>query len=72
MNFKNGGAAINQLCNHSSVNLQIIPIDLDNPTNDIYYGPAMNETELLVCIDIGIKAVNKKSDLIFFRRNGNR
>jgi nicotinate-nucleotide--dimethylbenzimidazole phosphoribosyltransferase len=70
LNFKNGGAAINQLCAHSSVNLQVIPIDLDNPTNDIYFGPAMNETELLVSINKGIEAVNKKSDLIVLGEMG--
>ena len=33
-NFKNGGGAINQLCNLSNIKLSVIPIDLENPTKD--------------------------------------
>ena len=33
-NFKNGGAAINQLCNLANIILNVIPIELENPTKD--------------------------------------
>ena len=32
--FKNGGAAINQLCSLSNIRLSVIPIDLEKPTKD--------------------------------------
>ena len=34
-NFKNGGAAINQLCNLAKVMLSIVPIELEKPTKDL-------------------------------------
>ena len=70
LNFKNGGAAINQLCKSASINLKVIPIDLDRPTNDISLGPAMNEEDFLYSINKGIESINKTSDLIVLGEMG--
>ncbi len=69
-NFEAGGAAINQLCNMSDIALDIIPIDLDSPTNDITYGPAMSEAECLDAINIGFNAVDDTSDIILLGEMG--
>tara|TARA_B100000795_G_C22784200_1_gene433795 strand:+ start:268 stop:1278 length:1011 start_codon:yes stop_codon:yes gene_type:complete len=70
LNFKNGGAAINQLCASPFIKLEVIPIDLDKPTNDICEGPAMNQEDLLYSINKGIESVNETSDLIILGEMG--
>ena len=69
-NFQNGGAAINQLCKVAGSDLQVIPIDLENPTKDISKNSAMNETELLAYINIGINSIDKNSDIIILGEMG--
>ena len=69
-NFKNGGAAINQLCKDTSAKLEVIPITLDIPTNDISMGPAMSHDELLFAINQGVESVSINSDLIILGEMG--
>ena len=63
-NFKNGGAAINQLCALNGTNLKVIELDLDKPTQDFSIAPAMSEAELIEAINIGASAVSDDADLI--------
>ena len=44
-NFKQGGAAINQLCDLSNIALSVIPINLDKPTKDFSEEKAMHHVE---------------------------
>ena len=69
-NFKNGGAAINQLCKDTLANLEVIPITLDVPTNDISIGPAMSHDDLLFSINKGVESVSINSDLIILGEMG--
>lgn len=63
-NFRNGGAAINQLCRSVGSDLDVHPIHLDHPTVDFSNAPAMSQEECLEAINIGIIAVNPQSNLI--------
>ena len=44
-NFRNGGAAINQLATHSNAELNIVLLSDGQATADITVGPAMTEQE---------------------------
>ena len=68
--FRKGGAAINQLCKGTGVNLKIIPIDINFQTNDITNGPAMNESEFLFALNKGFSAVKQKTNLIILGEMG--
>ena len=69
-NFKSGGAAINQLCKDTLARLEVIPITLDVPTNDISKGPAMSHDDLLFSINQGVESVSINSDLIILGEMG--
>ena len=62
-NFKNGGAAINQLAQLFNAKLQVYAMDLDLPTNDFTEKPALTEQECLNAISIGWNSVDPDSDL---------
>ena len=49
LNFKSGGAAINQLSSCFGARLDVHALQLDKPTADFTLGPAMSEEE---CIDV--------------------
>ena len=63
MNFQHGGAAINQLCETFGATLDVIALELDNPTADFTAGPAMNEAEVVAALLAGWNAVNPEADL---------
>ena len=63
LNFQNGGAAINQLCKTFGAKLDVIAIDLDNPTNDFTNEPAMSEAECIAALITGWNAVDENCDL---------
>ncbi len=63
-NFKNGGAAINQICAVNGANLKVIDIDLDKPTADFTQQAAMSENEFLAAVNIGANAVSDRVNLI--------
>ena len=69
-NFKNGGAAINQLCNLSNIKLSVIPISLENPTKDFSEEKAMNPDETLSAMKLGYNSVPKKCDLLLLGEMG--
>ena len=62
-NFQAGGAAINQICNVFGAKMDVISLDLDQPTQDFTQGSAMSENELLVALQTGWRAVDPTADL---------
>ncbi len=64
MNFQHGGAAINQLCETFGATLDVIALELDNPTADFTAGPAMDEAEVVAALLAGWNAVNPEADLL--------
>ncbi|MEZ5933317.1 MAG: nicotinate-nucleotide--dimethylbenzimidazole phosphoribosyltransferase [Alphaproteobacteria bacterium] len=63
-NFRNGGAAINQLCKSVGAALDVCPLHLDRPTADFSEKEAMTEEECLTAINAGMAAVNPEADII--------
>ena len=63
-NFKAGGAAINQLCELADLKLDVIPLDLEQPTNDLSLGPAMTENEVIAAMNIGADALDAECDYL--------
>ncbi|MGV6840198.1 MAG: nicotinate-nucleotide--dimethylbenzimidazole phosphoribosyltransferase [Planktomarina sp.] len=62
-NFQAGGAAINQLCTAFGARLDVIALDLDQPTQDFREGPAMDDAAFWVAWDAGWNAVDTDADL---------
>lgn len=69
-NFQNGGAAINQLCRANGADLNVIALDLDQPTADFTQGPAMSETEALAALNRGAAAVDEGADILILGEMG--
>ena len=69
-NFKNGGAAINQLCNLANIILNVIPIELENPTKDFSQEKAMKYDETLAAMQLGFNSVPKDCDLLILGEMG--
>lgn len=69
-NFQAGGAAINQLCQINGAELQVIALDLDNPTQDFTTGPAMTDAEALDAMTQGAAAVNVQADILVLGEMG--
>ncbi len=63
-NFRNGGAAINQLAHTFGAKLDIHSLSLEKPTADFTAGPAMSEAECVAALRVGWDAVDAKSDLL--------
>ena len=63
-NFEAGGGAINQICQTFDVELQVIPIKLNIPTNDFTKKSAMSHDQCLDAINIGIKSVSPAADIL--------
>ncbi len=63
-NFSAGGAAINALTSAFDLALDVIPLDLENPTADMTQGPALTENELLVALNVGAGAVDDHIDVL--------
>ncbi|MEQ3625080.1 MAG: nicotinate-nucleotide--dimethylbenzimidazole phosphoribosyltransferase [Celeribacter sp.] len=63
-NFALGGAAINQLAQSVRAMLQLVELDLDQPSADISTGPALSDEELLAALRRGWDAVNPHADLL--------
>jgi nicotinate-nucleotide--dimethylbenzimidazole phosphoribosyltransferase len=64
LNFKAGGAAINQLCREAGLKLTVADLQLDNPTGDISTEPAMSEDEVLSAMNIGAEALDDSCDYL--------
>jgi nicotinate-nucleotide--dimethylbenzimidazole phosphoribosyltransferase len=63
-NFEAGGAAINQICAVVGARLKIIPLDLDEPTEDFTRAPAMDEAACVAAIATGMAAVEDDVDIL--------
>jgi nicotinate-nucleotide--dimethylbenzimidazole phosphoribosyltransferase len=63
-NFASGGAAINQLAAAAGARLQVIPLDLDQPTADFTSEPAMDEDAFLRAVTAGYDSVPAGADLL--------
>lgn len=69
-NFARGGAAINALAGAAGLDLQVVPIALDQPTADFTVEPAMSEADCLVALNIGAEAVDPGLDLLLLGEMG--
>jgi len=63
-NFEAGGAAINQLCGVAGADLEVVALDLDNPTRDFAEEPAMSDGECAAAFRRGMDAVGEGYDVI--------
>ncbi|HLH88310.1 MAG TPA: nicotinate-nucleotide--dimethylbenzimidazole phosphoribosyltransferase [Xanthobacteraceae bacterium] len=63
-NFAAGGAAINQLARIAGASLRVIPLMLDQPTQDFTQAPAMDAPSFLAAVGAGYDAVGTGADLI--------
>ncbi|HLH10307.1 MAG TPA: nicotinate-nucleotide--dimethylbenzimidazole phosphoribosyltransferase [Methylovirgula sp.] len=63
-NFASGGAAINQICATFGLDLTVVPIDLERPTDDFTEGPAMSEAKAIDSFARGMSAVENGADLL--------
>lgn len=69
-NFRAGGAAINALSRAAGLELDVIPIDLDQPTADFTAAPAMTEAECLHALSVGASAVTPDLDILILGEMG--
>ena len=69
-NFSAGGAAINQLTKAAGASLDVIALDLDNPTQDFTQAPAMSETETLTAMAQGAAAIPENADMLLVGEMG--
>lgn len=69
-NFRNGGAAINQLCRLAGADLRVIALELDRPTADFTKGMALEVADLVAAIQIGKDAVDPEADVIVLGEMG--
>ncbi|MDO9639773.1 MAG: nicotinate-nucleotide--dimethylbenzimidazole phosphoribosyltransferase [Pseudotabrizicola sp.] len=64
VNFRHGGAAINQLSKTFGAAMTVHALDLDHPTADFTQSPAMTEAELVAALTTGWNAVDPQADLL--------
>ncbi|MGI9368962.1 MAG: nicotinate-nucleotide--dimethylbenzimidazole phosphoribosyltransferase, partial [Ruegeria sp.] len=64
LNFKRGGAAINQLAQAADAKMDVHALELDRPTADFTQGPAMSDEDLLIALRAGWLAVDADADLL--------
>jgi nicotinate-nucleotide--dimethylbenzimidazole phosphoribosyltransferase len=63
-NFRNGGAAINQICKSFDLGLKVFELALEKPTGDITEGPALEEADCAATMAYGMEAVAGGVDLL--------
>ena len=63
-NFKAGGAAINQLSLSLAATLKIVPLNLDEPTEDISVDAALDSEGYNSALKAGIDSVDVSADLV--------
>jgi nicotinate-nucleotide--dimethylbenzimidazole phosphoribosyltransferase len=64
LNFRHGGAAINQLAKTFGARLDVHALSLDKPTADFTRDPAMTETEAVEALRTGWEAVDPTADIL--------
>ncbi|WP_165321650.1 nicotinate-nucleotide--dimethylbenzimidazole phosphoribosyltransferase [Rhizorhabdus phycosphaerae] len=69
-NFKAGGAAINALAAVAGLALDVVALDLDQPTADFTLGPALSVDECLAAMSAGARTVESGLDLIVLGEMG--
>ena len=69
-NFEAGGAAINAITSCVGLDLKVVPLSLDQPTQDICVGPALNEAELLEALNAGAESVSNDIDVLVLGEMG--
>ena len=69
-NFEAGGAAINALSGAAGLDLKVVPLLLDQPTQDFTTAPAMSEAECLDALSAGAAAVEPGLDLLVLGEMG--
>ena len=70
VNFRTGGAAINQLARAAGASLEVIPLEVERPTGDFTRQAAMSAAEFLAAVSVGYDAVRRGTDLICFGEMG--
>ena len=63
-NFEAGGAAINQICAVVGARLKVVPLALDEPTEDFTGAPAMNEASCGAAIAAGMAVLEDGIDIL--------
>jgi len=63
-NFQTGGAAVNQLCASFGVTLDVVPFNLDRPTQDFTQEPAMEADECIEAIQVGFEKTQHGIDVL--------
>lgn len=63
-NFQSGGAAINQICIANSIELDVIPLELDTPTADFTQQPALDVEAFDRALTAGWNSVPDDIDLL--------
>ncbi len=69
-NFKNGGAAINQLCKVGGIGFEVVELDNLLPTKDFSISPAMSEEECISAINVGFTSVTEDVDFLLLGEMG--
>lgn len=69
-NFENGGAAINALSGAAGLDLKVVPLMLDQPTQDFTTAPAMSAAECLDALSAGAATVEPGLDLLVLGEMG--
>jgi nicotinate-nucleotide--dimethylbenzimidazole phosphoribosyltransferase len=69
-NFAAGGAAINQLARVAGATLDVLPLDLGQPTADFTQAPAMSQGECLRAFQAGFDAAPVDCDLLVLGEMG--
>lgn len=69
-NFRNKGAAINQICVLADADLSVVEIALDRPTADFSQGAAMSAEEVTEAMRIGAEAVNDAAQVLVLGEMG--
>jgi nicotinate-nucleotide--dimethylbenzimidazole phosphoribosyltransferase len=63
-NFEAGAAAINQLCEVQGADLEVVALELDNPTRDFSQESAMDDAECAAAFRRGMAAVGPDYDIV--------
>lgn len=63
-NFRDGGAAINQLARAIGAELRVFELSLEKPTADMAEGPAMSEAEFVHAFSTGMRSLDATCDVL--------
>jgi len=69
-NFRNGGAAINQICAVAGADLQVEALELDKPTADFTRQPAMTHAEVHAAMQRGAEVVDPSCSMLLLGEMG--